>query len=61
MIDVKRNQVYYGWARAVRYDPVKGTAKQIVRCTLPVVAASEGNEELLNAILSQPDVTECAG
>jgi Holliday junction resolvase-like predicted endonuclease len=61
VVDVKHNQVYYGWARDVRYDLVKGKGSQTVRCTLPVVAAPERRNELLNAILSQPDVAECAG
>jgi uncharacterized ParB-like nuclease family protein len=61
VVDVKHNQVYYGWARDVRYDLVNGNGRQTVRCTLPVVAAPERRKELLNAIFSQPDVAECVG
>jgi hypothetical protein len=61
IVDAKHNQVYYGWARDLRYDPAHGKGKRTVRCSLPVVAAPERKGELLNAILSQPDVAECAG
>ncbi len=61
VIDVKHNQVYYGWVRDVRYDSSQVKGKQTMRCTLPVVAASEHREQLLNAIRTQPDVADRAG
>ena len=61
VVDVKRNEVFYGWARDVRYDSPLGKGKQTVRCTLPVVPAAERKEALLTTILSQPEFSECAG
>jgi hypothetical protein len=61
VVDVKQNQVYYGWARDIRYAPSPGNATQAVRCTLPVVPAADRREQLLDAIFSQPESSERAG
>jgi hypothetical protein len=63
VVNVKRNEIFYGWAREVRCESsssAKGKQK-IAYCTLPVVAAAEGKEELLSKILSQPEFSERAG
>jgi hypothetical protein len=61
VVDVKRSQVFLGWARDVRFDPSPGKGKQTVRCRLPVVPAAEGKQRLLSTILSQPEFSEAAG
>jgi hypothetical protein len=61
IVDVKRNQLFYGWATDVRYDAAPSKGKDTVRCTLPVIAAGEDKQHLLDTILSQPEFSECVG
>jgi hypothetical protein len=59
VVDVKRSQIFYGWARDLRYDSSSPKEKHTHRCTLPVVSAQEGKEQLLKTIRpkrSFPDV-----
>jgi hypothetical protein len=58
--DVKRNELCYGWASDIRYDASDAKGSQTVRCTLPVVRAADGKEQLVKTILSQPEFSEHA-
>jgi hypothetical protein len=59
--DVKRNQLFCGWARDVRCESVAAKGKQKVRCSLAVVPVAQAKEELLKTILAQPEFAERAG
>jgi hypothetical protein len=61
VVDVKRNQLFYGWAKDVRCDSSPPKGRQTVRCTLPVVPAEQRKAELMKTILSQPEFSEPAG
>jgi hypothetical protein len=56
--DVKRNELFYGWASDIRVDSAHNEGKHIVHCTLPVVPAAQKKDELLKTILSQPEFAE---
>jgi hypothetical protein len=58
VVDVKRNNVYHGWAFDIRTGDVSTKHRAAVRCILPVRSASEGKEDLLRTINSQPDWSE---
>jgi hypothetical protein len=61
VVDVKRNEIFCGWAKDVRYESASAKGKQVASCTLPVFPAAEGKEELLSTIYSQPEFAEVAG
>jgi Domain of unknown function (DUF4365) len=60
VVDVKRNELFCGWASDIRYDSSSPKGKQSIRCTLPVVNAADSKEELVKTILSQPEFSESA-
>jgi hypothetical protein len=60
VVDVKRNELFWGWASDIRYDPSASKGKQTIRCTLPVVSAADTKEELVQTILAQPEFSERA-
>jgi hypothetical protein len=60
VVDVKRNQVFYGWAKDLQYNTPHLEGKKAIRCLLRVVPAAERKEGLLQAIRSQPETCEPA-
>jgi hypothetical protein len=58
VVDVKRNEVFYGWAFAIRTSDVPAKIRAAIRCVLPVTSAIEGKKELLRTIYTHPDSSE---
>lgn len=60
VVDVKRNELFCGWASDIRCDSSNSKGKQTIRCTLPIVNATDSKEQLVKTILAQPEFSERA-
>ena len=58
VVDVKRNEVFFGWASDIRFAEASLRTRAAATCILPVTSAAEGKNQLLDTILSQPDSSE---
>lgn len=60
VVDVKRNEIFYGWASEIRTSNAAAKTRTAVSCILPVASASERKQELLDTIAAQPEFSEQA-